>query len=367
MPEPEDEIRFAPPPAPSIKGRGAAANPTNRFESIHVEPDEDWNPADNAVPRTQFFRDATQTFITFNKSPDLGFGAGINPYRGCEHGCIYCFARPTHEYLGFSAGLDFESRIMVKENGPELLRRELAARQWKPQTLTMSGVTDCYQPVERRLGLTRRCLEVLVEFRNPVAIITKNHLVTRDLDLLSELARHNAAMVNISITTLDAALTLRLEPRASLPAHRLAAVRALSEAGIPVNVLVAPVIPAITDHEMPAILAAAAEAGAVSAGYVPLRLPWGVAPLFEDWLTRYFPDRKEKVLNRIRAMRGGKLNDPNFGSRMVGEGIFAEQMARMFDVACRRAGLPKREIHLSTAAFRVPPAARAGAQMEMFE
>ena len=366
VPEPGDDFKPKSAPVTSIRGRGAADNPTNRFESIHLEPldsDEDWNPDDHAAPRTQFFRDATQTFITFNKSPDLGFGAGINPYRGCEHGCIYCFARPTHEYLGFSAGLDFESRIMVKEDGPVLLRRELSAQKWQPQVITMSGVTDCYQPVERRLGLTRRCLEVLAEFRNPVAIITKNHLVTRDVDLLSELARHRAAMVNISITTLDASLTPKLEPRASLPAHRLAAVRLLTDAGIPVNVMVAPIIPGITDHEVPAILAAVAAAGAVSAAYVPLRLPWGVAPLFEDWLTRHFPDRKEKVLNRIRAMRGGKLNDPNFGTRMTGEGIFAEQMAKMFEVASRRAGLPKGEIHLSTAAFRRP----AGQQMEMFE
>ena len=351
------------PAAPTIKGRGAAQNPPNRFEQIHLEPDEDWNPAEDSAPRTQFFRDASQTFINYNTSPDIPFNASINPYRGCEHGCIYCYARPTHEYLGFSAGLDFESRIMVKENGPELLRRELASPKWQPQVIAMSGVTDCYQPIERKLKLTRRCLEVLAEFRNPVGIITKNHLVTRDIDLLAELARHHAVIVNISITTLDAALTPKLEPRASLPAHRLAAVRELSQAGIPVNVLVAPVIPAITDHEMPNILAAVAEAGAVSAGYVPLRLPWAVAPLFEDWVTRHFPDRKEKVLNRIREMRGGKLNDPNFGSRMSGQGIFAEQMDKMFEVACRRAGLPKREIRLSTAAFRKPP----GPQIDLFQ
>jgi DNA repair photolyase len=348
--------------APTIRGRGAAQNPANRFEKIYLEPDEDWNPEDSAAPKTQYFRDATQTFITRNNSPDVGFETSINPYRGCEHGCIYCFARPTHEYLGFSAGLDFESKIMVKENGPELLRHELSSPKWKPQTIVMSGVTDCYQPIERKLKLTRRCLEVLAEFRNPVAIITKNHLVTRDIDFLGELARHNAAVVNVSITTLDPTLTPRLEPRASLPAHRLAAVRELTAAGIPVNVLVAPVIPAITDHEMPRIIAAAAEAGAVSAGFVPVRLPWAVAPLFENWVERHFPDRKEKVLNRIREMRGGKLNDPNFGSRMRGEGIFAEQIEQMFHIACRRAGLPKREVELSAAAFRVPP----GPQLTLF-
>ena len=348
--------------APTVKGRGAAHNPTNRFEKIHLEPDEDWNPEENGPVRTQFFRDATQTFITRNNSPDVGFETSINPYRGCEHGCIYCFARPTHEYLGFSAGLDFESRIMVKEDGPDLLRKELSSPKWTPQTIVMSGVTDCYQPIERKLRITRRCLEVLAEFRNPVAIITKNHLVTRDIDLLAELARHNASIVNVSITTLDPELTPRLEPRASLPAHRLAAVRELSQAGVPVNVMVAPVIPCITDHEIPAILEAAAKAGAVSAAYVPMRLPWAVAPMFENWVGRHFPDRKEKVLDRIRALRGGKLNDPNFGSRMRGSGIFAEQIDRMFKVAYRRAGFPGRTVELSAASFRVPD----GPQLSLF-
>ena len=348
--------------APTVKGRGAAQNPSNRFEKIHLEPDEEWNPDENGSIRTRYLRDTTQSFINYNNSPDVGFEASINPYRGCEHGCIYCFARPTHEYLGFSAGLDFESRIMVKEDGPELLRKELSAPKWKPQTIVMSGVTDCYQPIERKLKLTRRCLEVLAEFRNPVAIITKNHLVTRDIDFLGELARHNAAAVNVSITTLDATLTPRLEPRASLPEFRLAAVRELSAAGIPVNVMVAPVIPGITDHEMPRIIEAAAEAGAISVGFTPVRLPWAVAPLFENWLTRHFPDRKEKVLNRIREMRGGKLNDPNFGSRMRGAGIFAEQIRRVFEIACRRAGLPKKNVDLSTASFRVP----AGPQLTLF-
>lgn len=338
----------------TIKGRGAAQNPPNRFEKIHLEPDEDWNPADNAAPRTEYFRDATASFITYNDSPDIGFDASINPYRGCEHGCIYCYARPTHEYLGFSAGLDFESRIMVKENGPELLRKELGSPKWKPQVIAMSGVTDCYQPVERKLGITRRCLEVLAEFRNPVGIVTKNHLVTRDIDLLGELARCNAVAVFLSVTTLDATLAARLEPRASLPAHRLEAIRTLAAAGIPVNVLVAPVIPAITDHEMPRILETAAEAGAQSAAYVLLRLPQVVAPLFENWVERHFPDRKDKVFNRIRELRSGKLNDANFGSRMTGHGIFAEQIEKMFEVACRRTGLPKGNVRLSTEAFRRP-------------
>ena len=337
-------------------GRGAPANPANRFEKIHLEPDEEAELVEAPERRlaTQFFKDATVSAITYNDSPDVGFEASVNPYRGCEHGCVYCYARPTHEYLGFSAGLDFESRILIKEKAPELLRAELSSPKWKPRVVAISGVTDCYQPVERRLQLTRRCLAVLAEFRNPVCVITKNHLVTRDIDLLSELARFQAVSVNVSVTTLDASLTPKLEPRASLPAHRLAAIRALGEAKVPVGVLVAPVIPGLTDHEMPAILAAAADAGARFAGYVPLRLPYGLAALFEQWLAVHFPERKEKILNRIRAIRGGKLNDPNFGSRMVGQGLFAEQIASLFEVACRRAKIPQDRQELSTAAFRVP-------------
>src|SRR6185436_13923514 len=226
----------------TVKGRGASINPANRFEEIHLERDIDWNPEEDPAPRTKFLRDNSQTAITYNDSPDIGFDASINPYRGCEHGCIYCYARPTHEYLGFSAGLDFETWIMVKENAPELLRKELSSPKWKPQVIAMSGVTDCYQPVERKLKLTRRCLEVLAEFRNPVGIVTKNHLVTRDLDVLGELARHQAAVVFISVTTLDASLAAKLEPRASLPKHRLAAIETLSQGGVPVGVMVAPVI-----------------------------------------------------------------------------------------------------------------------------
>jgi DNA repair photolyase len=336
------------------RGRGAAANPANRFEPLHVERDPDWDPTEDPAPTTRFFRDATRSIINYNDSPDLGFRASLNPYRGCEHGCIYCYARPTHEYLGFSAGLDFESRIMVKTDAPALLRQELASARWKPQVIALSGVTDCYQPIERKLRLTRACLEVLAEFRNPVGIVTKNHLVTRDVDVLAELAKFQAAIVFVSVTTLDASLAARMEPRASLPEHRLAAISALRRAGIPVGVMVAPVIPALTDHEMPAILKAAVQAGAASAGYVVLRLPHGLGPLFEEWLTRHFPERKEKVLNRVRALRGGRINDPEFGSRMKGEGIFAEQIAALFEVACRKAGVRGHEADLSTAAFRVP-------------
>jgi DNA repair photolyase len=346
----------------TIKGRGAAGNPTNRFEAISFEREEDWNPAEDRPLRTQFFRDATSSLITYNKSPDVGFEASINPYRGCEHGCIYCYARPTHEFLGFSAGLDFESKIMVKENAPELLRNELSSRKWKPQTLAMSGVTDCYQPIEKKLRITRGCLEVLAEFRNPVAIISKNYLVTRDIDVLSEMAKHECVMVNLSVTTLDASLTPVLEPRSSLPEFRLRAIRELTAAGIPVGVMIAPIIPGLTDHEIPSIVNAVAKAGAVSIGYVVLRLPYAVKDLFESWIERHFPERKDKVLNRIRAMRGGKLNDSNFHSRMEGEGIFAQQIEKMFDVAVRKAGLAGNERpELSTKGFMRP----AGPQLEL--
>lgn len=325
------------------------------------ERDADWNPEDDPDPKTQFLRDHSQTIISHNDSPDIPFNASINPYRGCEHGCAYCYARPTHEYLGFAAGLDFETKIMVKENAPELLRKELSSERWQPQVLAMSGVTDCYQPAERRLQITRRCLAVLAEFRNPVEIITKNHLVTRDVDLLRELAAHNAVAVNLSINSLDSELARRLEPRAASPNHRLAAVETLAKAGIPVGVLVAPVIPALNDHEMSAVLQRAKEAGARWTGTEVLRLPLTVAPVFEQWLEREFPQKKEKVLNRIRAIRGGRLNDPRFGSRLRGEGIFAEQISQMFHVSRRRAGIPEDPPELSVAHFR----RRGGRQLEL--
>src|ERR1019366_981390 len=287
----------------SAHGRGASSNPPNRFEPLTLERDADWDPEQDPAPTTQFLRDRSQSIIAYNDSPDIPFSAGINPYRGCEHGCIYCYARPTHEYLGFSAGLDFETKIMVKEDAPQLLRNELMSANWKPRTIAMSGVTDCYQPIERKLKLTRRCLEVLAEFRNPVGIVTKNFLVTRDIDLLKELAAYQAVIVYVSITTMDAELTRIMEPRTSVPARRLAAVELLATAGIPVGVLMAPIIPGLTDHEIPAVVMAAKNAGAGSVGYVPIRLPFAVAPLFEDWLSRHFPDRQEKVLNRIRSMR----------------------------------------------------------------
>jgi DNA repair photolyase len=336
------------------RGRGAAANPPNRFELICHERDPDAPAEDGPGPVTQFFRDATRSLIVTNDSPDVGFDTSVNPYRGCEHGCVYCYARPTHEYLGFSAGLDFETKILVKEDAPELLRRELTSPRWVPRPVAVCGVTDAYQPVERRLRLTRRCLEVFAEFRNPVTVVTKNHLVTRDADLLGELARFDAAAVYLSVTTLDADLARNLEPRATAPAGRLAAVEELARAGVPVGVFVAPVIPGLTDHELPAILQAVAEAGARHAGFVLLRLPHGVAGLFDDWLRRHYADRREKVLGRLREMRGGALNDPRFGWRMRGWGPLAEQVRALFALGCRRAGLARDFPALSAASFRRP-------------
>jgi DNA repair photolyase len=342
-----------------VRGRGTSSNPRNRFERTAYETSE-WDEPGDPHPQTVFLKDETRSIINYNDSPDVGFNASINPYRGCEHGCIYCFARPNHEYLGFSAGLDFESKILVKEDAPELLRHELLSKRWEPQVIAISGVTDGYQPIERRLKLTRRCLEVLVEFRNPVVIITKNELVTRDIDLLSTLAKIDAVLVFVSVTSLDGRLARELEPRASQPERRLAAIEGLSSAGIPTGALVAPVIPGLTDHEMPAILKAVAKAGAAYAGYVPLRLPYGVAPLFEEWLTRHRPLQKEKVINRILSVRGGRMNDPNFGSRLHGEGAHAEQMADLFEVSCRKAGLNSTRPRLSSSAFRRPGPSQLG-------
>ena len=335
-----------------MRGRGSSDNPKNRFERLHVEIDD----AEEVSSRTQLIRDTSRTIIATNDSPDVGFEASVNPYRGCENGCAYCYARPTHEFLGLSAGLDFESKIFVKEDAPALLRRELASRRWQPKPLAFSGVTDAYQPVERRLELTRRCLEVCVEFRNPVMIITKRHLVVRDADLLADLARDGAAAVCLSITTLDADLAGALEPRASRPALRLQAIEELTAAGVPAGVLVSPIIPGLTDHEITAILEAAARAGAAFAGHQIVRLPLTVAPLFEAWLDEHAPTRKEKVLNRLRSMRDGRLNDPRFGNRMKGSGPFAEQISSLFKISKRKAGIPGGFPSLSIDAFRRPPA-----------
>jgi DNA repair photolyase len=336
-----------------IRGRGATHNPSSRFEPLHYDPDP-LESAENPGTPTRVFVDTSRTIVTRNDSPDVGFSASVNPYRGCEHGCSYCYARPTHEYLGFSPGLDFESRILAKPDAPALLRDALASPRWTGEPLAMSGITDAYQPVERSLRITRGCLEVLAEFRNPVGIVTKNHLVTRDVDLLAELSAHGAAAVAISLTTLDHELQRRLEPRASTPARRLEAIRRLAEAGVPVRVMLAPVIPGLTDHEIPSLLEAAAAAGARGAAMIPLRLPGSVAGLFEGWLREHYPDRAEKVLGRVRQLRGGRLNDPRFGARMRGEGPYAEHLLNLFRAARRRAGLEEAWVPLTSTAFRRP-------------
>jgi DNA repair photolyase len=356
-------MNTSPTPAPSyaFAGRGAAVNPPNRFERLHVEPDPDAEPEERVNPRTQFLYDSTESILAKNDSPDVGFSYGVNAYRGCEHGCAYCFARPYHEYLGFSSGLDFETKIMVKLRAPELLRRELSAKKWQPQPIAMSGATDCYQPAERQFKLTRGILQVCAELRHPIFIITKNALVTRDIDVLTELARYTCVGVHVSITSLDAELAGRMEPRASRPAARLRAVRELSAAGISVGVMVAPVIPGLNDQELPAIIEAAAEAGARRAGYVLLRLPFAVKDVFTSWLDQHYPGKKARILDRIKTLRGGKLYDSTWQNRMTGQGIFAEQLNAMFEVAVRRAGMNQEQFTLSTEHFRKP-----GEQLSLF-
>lgn len=344
-----------------LPGRGTPLNPPNRFERLQVAVDPDAPPEERPSPQTQFFPDATETLLTKNDSPDVGFVYGFNAYRGCEHGCAYCFARPFHEYLGWSSGLDFETRILVKLRAPELLRAELCARRWQPQPIAMSGVTDCYQPAERHFRLTRRCLEVCAELRHPLFIITKSALVTRDLDVLVELARYRCVFVHLSVTTLDTDLAGRLEPRAARPAARLRAIRELSAAGVPVGVMAAPVIPGLTDHELPAILDAAAAAGAKRAGYVLLRLPYAVKDVFQQWLDAHEPDKKPRILERLRAMQGGRLYRADWGKRGRGEGVLADQLAGLFEVSARRAGLNQEEHVLATEHFRRP-----GEQLSLF-
>jgi len=338
---------------PGFKGRGSAENPGNRFDKIDFIPSED-EISEGLSPSTVFYKDTAKSIITYNDSPDVGFNAGINPYRGCEHGCIYCYARPGHEYLGLSLGLDFETKIFVKEKAPELLKKELAAKKYQPQTIALSGNTDCYQPAERRFCLTRSCLEVLHKFRNPVGIVTKNYLVTRDIDILKEFAKWNGILVAVSITTLDPEIKKLMEPRTSEPRLRLKAVEELSKAGIPVIALVAPVVPGLTEYEIPNIIQNAADAGAKGASYIMLRLPYGVSDIFINWLERNFPDRRDKVLNRIKSIRDGQLNSKEFDDRMKGKGIYAEQIKDMFEVAKRKAGMYSSISGLSTEHFKRP-------------
>jgi len=339
-------------PEKEIHNRGALVNPVNRFEKISFERDEEISDEDYPLPKTEFFKDTSKSIISRNDSPDIGYETSLNPYRGCEHGCVYCYARPTHEYFGLSSGSDFEAKIFVKTEASQLLRKELSSPKWKPQVIVMSGVTDCYQPFERKFQITRQCLQVLLEFKNPVGIITKNKLVTRDIDILKEMAQYHGACVTVSITTLDSHLARVMEPRASTPANRLKAIEELAKAGVPVTVNVAPIVPGLTDHEIPSILKAAAQAGAKSAGYTVLRLPYAVKDIFERWLVEYFPGSKDKILNRIRELRNGALYDSGWGTRMVGQGIFAEQIRDIFDMGYKRASFPEGRIHLSSESFQ---------------
>ncbi len=342
-------------------GRGATRDLPNRFEKLAMDLDPDVVQHDPAMkdealpsPKTEYYEDQSDSIISRHDSPDLGFGAGINPYRGCEHGCAYCYARPYHEYLGFSAGLEFETKIVVKKRAAELLRRELSRPKYVPEPLAMSGVTDCYQPAERHFRITRSCLEVLAEFRHPVSIITKNFLVTRDLDVLKELASYDAAHVTISITTLNADLAAKMEPRASSPKHRLRAIEMLARAGIPVGVNVAPIVPGLNDREIPAVLEAAREAGATDAGYTMLRLPHGVKDVFREWLRVNFPEKLDRIIGTVRSVRGGKLYVSDFATRMKGEGPYAEQVRQMFHVFRERLGFGVGSRGLRTEHFRRP-------------
>jgi DNA repair photolyase len=353
-----------------IRGRGATDNPANRFTPIELVPDDDWRDrarlidGTEARTATRFFEDSSRSIISRNDSPDVGFDASVNPYRGCEVGCIYCYARTFHEYLGFSAGLDFETRILVKRDAPELLRAALASPRWTPQVVALSGATDPYQPAERTLRITRGCLEVLAEAMNPVQIVTKRDLVVRDIDLLQPLSAIGAASVHVSVTTLDQGLQRVMEPRGAAPYRRLETIRRLAAAGVRVGVNVAPVIPGLTDHEVPAILEAAHEAGAMTATYILLRLPFGVRELFDGWLEQHVPDRRERILGRIRETRGGRLYDGRFRMRGRGEGEYATQIHSMFRVTATRLGYDPSPPPLSVESFRAPP---SGPQLGLFD
>ncbi len=363
-PRGEPALSLPPSPPAKRKGRGAVTNPTGRFEKTRREPfDDGWSEADDAdfappVLRTTVTPDSSRTVIARNQSPDIGFDRSINPYRGCEHGCVYCFARPTHAYLGLSPGLDFETRLFAKPDAAELLKGELSNPSYACRPIAMGTNTDPYQPIERTRGITRSILEVLAACDHPVTIVTKGALVARDIDILAPMAARNLVKVALSVTTLDRGLARRMEPRAATPAKRLATITALSEAGIPTGVMVAPVVPALTDHELEEILAAARDAGAGTASYIPLRLPHEVKDLFAEWLGEHAPLKAEHVLNRVRDMRDGRLNDPDYGTRMRGSGPFADLLHKRFVVATHRLGLARRDAPLNTEAFR-PPYRRA--------
>ncbi|MDJ0893662.1 MAG: PA0069 family radical SAM protein [Alphaproteobacteria bacterium] len=341
------------------KGRGAVSNPTGRFESAQrYATDDGWGAADAPLPRlaTSVSVDASRRIITRNQSPDIPFDQSINPYRGCEHGCVYCYARPTHAWLGLSPGLDFESRLFRKPDAARLLEAELRDPKYRCKVIAIGTNTDPYQPIERGERITRQILEVLSAFNHPVGIVTKSALVLRDIDILADMAKRNLASVFVSVTTFDRDLARRMEPRAAAPGRRLEVIRALSEAGIPTGVLAAPMIPALNDTELETILTRAHEAGASSAGYVLLRLPYEIKQLFAEWLETHVPDRATRVLNRVRETQGGKLYESCFGQRMRGSGQYAELIGKRYDLACRRLGLNRKKWDLDTSRFSPPPA-----------
>jgi DNA repair photolyase len=344
-------------PLQPTKGRGATFNPHNRFAPTQAEPfDDGWGSIGAAPPkpRTEVLTDASRRILTSNSSPDVPFDQSINPYLGCEHGCVYCYARPSHAHWGLSPGLDFETRIFAKPNAADLLEREFADPRYRCKLIALGANTDPYQPIERRLKITRGILETLARARHPVGVVTKSAAVVRDLDLLAPMAQLGLASVALSITTLDRSLARRLEPRAATPERRLEAIAQLRAAGVPVGVMVAPIIPGLTDGELEAILHAAAAAGADHAAHILIRLPREVAPLFRAWLETHVPGRAERILGLIRQCRAGRLNDPRFEHRMRGDGVYASMLAKRFELACRRLGLARRSFHLRTDLF-VPP------------
>lgn len=350
-----------------LKGRGATINPHGRFESMRREQiDDGWFvPEDEVVgrPPTEVMAERVKTIISHNQSPDVPFNRSINPYRGCEHGCIYCFARPTHAYLNLSPGLDFETRLFAKTNAAACLERELAHPRYLCETISVGANTDPYQPAEREWKITRSILEVAAKYNQPLGIVTKNALIERDLDIIVPMARKGLICIFISVTTLDHDIARRMEPRASAPTRRIEAIRRLNQAGVPVGVLVAPVIPFLTDSELESVLKAAALAGAKMAGYILLRLPYEVRDLFRDWLVQHYPLKADHVMGRVHAMRDGRDNDPAFGSRMRGNGELAGLLQKRFAIASRRFGLTAAKRHLDVSQFRRPP---QNGQLDMF-
>lgn len=347
------------------RGRAAGINPSGRFEALRRDVfDDGWDTIEDLPPfKTEVQTEKPRTIITRNESPDISFDRSINPYRGCEHGCVYCFARPTHGYMGLSAGIDFESKLFAKPDAAKLLERELAKDGYQPKTIAIGTNTDPYQPIEKRYGIMRQILEVLEAHNHPVGIVTKSALVTRDIDILSRMAEKGLAKVALSVTTLDRRLARAMEPRAATPTRRLEAMKALSEAGIPVSVMVAPVIPGLTDHEVERILDSAQSVGAREAGYIILRLPLEVSPIFKDWLLRHYPDSYRHVLSLVRSMRDGKDYDSTWGARMKGAGPYAWQIGRRFQITARRLGLNQNKRVLRTDLFKPP--ARAGEQLSL--